>query len=137
MSARGTVDPSKLPPTESTAIQHIRRVHFQCCVWKSLSQFPCDPSLWGWKLESGVYSPIQTLSDCAPTDLLQFIRCKCKSGCTSNLCSCKKHGLKWVFACKNCRGCCENSEVNEHCFDLFIFKLVFRVSQMMKTTQKK
>ena len=112
MSARGIIDPSKLPPTESTAIEHTLRVYFQCLVWKTLQQFPSDPAAWGWNLDQGVYTPVMGSSTCAPDDLLQFIRCKCKSGCTSNLCSCKKHGLKCVFACKNCRGCCENGEVS-------------------------
>ena len=85
MSAKGIVDPSKLPPTESSANEHTMRVYFQCLVWKTLSQFPADPSTWGWKIEDGVYVPVQSSMECAPSDLLQFIRCKCKSGCTSNL----------------------------------------------------
>ena len=101
MSAHGTIDPSKLP----------LRAYFQCLVWKTLDPFPSDPCLWGWKLEDGLFTPIQSSNECAPADLLKFVRCKCKSGCTSNLCSCKKHGLTCVFACKNCRGDCENCEV--------------------------
>ena len=112
MSATGLVDPSKLPPTESTAFAHSLRVYYQCLVWGSLDQFQTDPGLWGWQLDDGAYSPIVTTSDCAPENILQFIRCKCKSGCHSNLCSCRKHGLKCVFACKNCRGDCGNGEVN-------------------------
>ena len=112
MSAKGLVDPCKLPPTESTAFEHSLRVHYQCLVWKHLDESHTDPANWGWKLQDGVYSPILTNSDCAPESFLQFIRCKCKSGCHSNLCSCRKHGLKCVFACKNCQGGCENGEVN-------------------------
>lgn len=111
MSARGLVEPSKLPPSESTAFAHSLRVYFQCLVWTSLDQTTTDPATWGWKLEDGVYSPILTTSDIAPENILQFIRCKCKAGCHSNLCSCRKHGLKCVFACKNCRGDCGNGEV--------------------------
>ena len=111
MSVKGLVDPNKLSPTTSTAHSHIMRVYFQCLVWRSLDQCAADPTHWGWKLDDDIYSPVVTNSDCAPSDILQFIRCKCKAGCTTNLCSCKKHGLKCVFACKNCRGDCENGEV--------------------------
>lgn len=112
MTAKGMIDPNKLPPTESAAHEHILRVYFQCLVWKSLKQFPSDPLQMGWKLEEGVYSPVLSKSECAPTDILNFIRCKCKAGCSSNLCSCKKHGLNCVLACTNCRGDCENGEVS-------------------------
>ena len=112
MFTKGVVDPSKMPPTESAAIQHTLRVYYQCTVWKPLRDFSFDPCLWGWVIEEGVYTPLQSSQECAPSNLLQFIRCKCKNSCSSNLCSCKKHGLKCVFACKNCRGSCDNSEVD-------------------------
>ena len=118
MSARRMIDPSKLPPCGSSANQHTLRAYFQCMDWRNLDPFPSDPSSWGWKFESEMYSPIQSSKECAPVDLLQFVRCKCKTGCSSTLCSCKKHGLNCVFACKKCRGACENSEVwlkNEFC----------------------
>ena len=85
---------------------------FQCLVWKTLMQMPKDPTHFGWKLEDGAYVPIASRLDCAPDDLLKFIRCKCKAGCTSNLCSCKKHGLICVPACKQCHGDCKNREVS-------------------------
>ena len=112
MSAKGMLDPNKLPPTESACDEHSLRVYFQCLVWKLLEQFPADPVSFGWKLENGVYAPITSKMPCAPPDLLNFVRCKCKTGCTSNLCSCRKHGLSCVAACKNCRGDCENCEVS-------------------------
>ena len=107
------MDPSKLPPTESSAIQHSRRAFFQCIVWKSLSHFPMDPKHLGWEMEEGTYTPTKSTKEVAPSELLEFIRCKCKAGCSSSLCSCKKHGLQCVFACKNCRGSCENYEVSK------------------------
>ena len=61
----------------------------------------------------GRYLPIATDLEAAPKDLLNVVRCKCQTEtnkpCSSNLCSCRKHGLHCVSACKNCNGeCCEN-----------------------------
>ena len=51
----------------------------------------------------------------APDNILCFIRCNCniskKRPCSTNTCSCKKHGLVCVSACGNCNGIdCENCE---------------------------
>ena len=51
--------------------------------------------------------------DPAPTDILNFIRCKCKASsqrqCFYNTCSCKKNALHCVVTCAECQGCdCEN-----------------------------
>ena len=55
----------------------------------------------------------------APDDLLQVIRCNCKltsrNPCGSNLCSCRRNGLKCVPACGDCRGLSGNNgnEIDE------------------------
>ncbi len=54
--------------------------------------------------------------DPAPEGLLKFIRCKCKlssrNPCSSNICSCHKHGLKCATACGDCHGKdCQNTEL--------------------------
>ena len=110
-SARGIVDPNKLPPTESATHQHILRTVYQATVWQKLDTDCIDPCEYGWCIVEGIYSPIATTEPCAPDNLLKFIRCKCKGGCKSANCSCKKHGLSCAVACQNCRGCCENSQV--------------------------
>ena len=51
----------------------------------------------------------------APDNILCFIWCNCniskKRPCSTNTCSCKKHGLVCVSACGNCNEIdCENSE---------------------------
>ncbi len=51
----------------------------------------------------------------APETLLKFVRCKCKlssrNPCGTNLCSCRKNGLKCATACGDCRGeNCKNAE---------------------------
>ena len=110
MAAKGIIDPSKLTPTENTAYYHVLRVYFQVLVWDTLDQFCVDPLEWGWKSTNGVLTPVQTDNECAPQDLLKFVRCQCKTGCRTAHYSCKRHGLRCVAACKHCRGDCENCE---------------------------
>ena len=107
MAAKGDVKPENLPPTESTAISHSLRVHQQTITWETLAATTPNPLQWGWK-------PIQTDENVAPSELLKFIRCSCKSlnnMCSTNQCTCKRYGLKCVAACGKCRGeTCENNE---------------------------
>ena len=52
--------------------------------------------------------PIKTDMQPAPESTLKFVSCKCKSTsktvCRKNLYSCRKHGLKCMIACGECRG---------------------------------
>ena len=114
-SSKTSVDPQKLPPTERAAHYHSLRVHLQVLIWKKLSNNDLDPKQWGWKLEGSVFTPVMTDLDAGPKSLLQFVRCKCKistrNPCGTNVCSCRKNGLKCVTACGNCHGeGCKNSE---------------------------
>ena len=113
MAATGSVDPSKLPPTENVAMLHCQRAVFQTKVWEKLDNFWADPCDFGWSVIQGIYTPTKSSVTCAPEDLLKLIRCKCKGGCRSAICSCKKHGLMCAVSCKNCRGSCENSKVTQ------------------------
>ena len=111
MAAKGTGDQSKLPPTENPAYLHCLRAIYQTTVWESLDVFCLDPCDYGWSVIEGAYTPTQSTVPCGPEDLLKLVRCKCRAGCLSGNCSCKKHGLKCAAACQNCRGDCENSQV--------------------------
>ena len=58
----------------------------------------------------------------APDNILCFIWCNCsiskKRPCSTNTCSCKKHGLVCVSACRNCNGIdCEKCENEVHMDD--------------------
>jgi len=106
--------PERLPPTENAARYHIYRVHLQVVQWKTLMTTDLKPEDWGWKIMDGRYEPILTDLAAAPDDILSVVRCKCKiegrRPCTTQLCSCMKHGLSCVAACKNCNGeQCENT----------------------------
>ena len=114
-SSKASLDPQKLPPTERAAHYHSLRVHLQVIIWKELSNNIFDPKQWGWKLEGSVFTPIMTDLHAAPDSLLKFVRCKCKlsskNPCSTNICSCRKNGLKCVTACGDCHGeGCNNSE---------------------------
>ena len=68
---------------------------------------------WGWRIDGDNLVPIKTDLEPAPVELLQYIRCKCKTSsrntCGTRLCSCRRNGLNCVDACGNCRGQeCEN-----------------------------
>ena len=111
------IDPHRLPPTARAAHYHSLRVHLQVILWKelSVSVSSLNPLSWGWKLNGSTLQPVMTDLEPAPQSLLKFIHCKCKlstaNPCGGNLCSCRKHGLKCVTACGDCRGeSCRNAE---------------------------
>ena len=107
------VVPERLPPTEDAAAYHVFRAHLQIMHWKCLSTLGFDTEEWGWRLCDGCYSPVTTDAMVAPDDILNIVRCKCHIGtrrpCATTQCSCWKHGLTCVMACKNCNGSsCDN-----------------------------
>ena len=110
-----TIKPQSLAPTVSANKYHSMRVHFQVIEWKTLMSVELNPLDWGWKLSNGHYCPIMTDLNAAPDNILRCIPCNCniskKRPCSTNTCSCKKHGLVCVSACGNCNGIdCENYE---------------------------
>ena len=101
--------PERLPPTENSAKFHILRTHHQVIQWNTLMAIDKDPTDWGWKLADGHCMAIASDQDAAPSELLKIIRCKCnisdkRQPCLSQLCTCFKHGLPCVAACKHCCG---------------------------------
>ena len=85
-------------------------------LYKDKSNNILDPKQWGWKLEGSVFTPILTDLHAAPDSLLKFVRCKCKllykNSCSTNICSCRKNGLKCVTACGDCHGDCHREGYN-------------------------
>ena len=106
--------PERLPPTENAARYHIFRVHLQAVQWMSLMSSDIKPERWGWQIVDGHYVPLDTDLDVVPAELLDFVKCKCRMDsrrpCSSHLCTCVKHGLPCLAACKHCNGqACENA----------------------------
>jgi len=104
-----------LPPTSAAAVYHSLRVYYQVQQWKGVALQPQD---WGWSLEDGKLLPIRTDLPAAHESLLEVIRCNCRSDCSTQRCTCKKHGLDCSAACGVCRGqSCTNSvapDLSEH-----------------------
>ena len=79
-------------------------------LWEKLTHedLQLDPEHWDWKLDCTALTPVMTDMTAAPETLLKCVRCKCKlssrNRCGTNVCSCRKNGLKCVTACGNCRG---------------------------------
>ena len=107
-------NPERLPPTENAALFHVWRVHFQVVQWQYLMEVELNAEEQGWKNENDLLVPTTTDLQVAPDDILNIISCKCKmvrkNPCSSQLCSCQKHGLHCVAACKHCCGkVCDNA----------------------------
>lgn len=108
-SSTVAVQPNKLPPTTAAAQFHSKRVYLQVQEWKHLRPI-LRPTAWGWELKDNALFPTYTDIAVAPSDLLHVIKCNCKTDCSTERCSCRKHGLVCSVACGECRGeCCMNS----------------------------
>jgi hypothetical protein len=105
------VEAHSLPPT-AAAKDHSLRVYHQVQEWKGEAEAePLNPEDWGWKLKGGHLMPILTDLPPAPKELLEMIRCGCKTGCITAKCTCRKHGLECTSLCGECRGtACTNAQ---------------------------
>lgn len=90
---------SLLPPTKSSAREHILRTYQQVQTW--LGNYN-DPEEWGWCKSYAGLQPIPTAAAPAPAELLKIISCKCAKGCTG-ACGCRKAGIKCSVIC-HCSG---------------------------------
>ena len=63
--------------------------------------------------------PVSVTEPPAPPNPIKIVRCSCKTGCKTMACSCRKHGLKCIDSCKECRGvsCLNYQEVDLDVFD--------------------
>ena len=112
----GKLSPERLPPTKGAVEQHALRVHAQICDWIALVTQDVDPIGRGWELQeaSNTLIPVMTNMQMAPDGLIKTVFCNCKFGerqCMSNICSCRKNGLKCISACGICEGkeCCNSN----------------------------
>ena len=82
-------------------------MHLQVPQWKNLSTDVLDPKEWGWKCVGDNLHPIKCDAEPTTSELLKFVRCKCNSNnkisCGGLTCTCKKHGLRSVAACRGWR----------------------------------
>lgn len=94
-----------LPPTCDSLSKHIERANFQSAVWLqclTAKQIIPSPINNGWKFDNGKLEIVWMTCPPAPDALLDSINCKCKSGCKTFRCSCKKANLAYTDLCTCC-----------------------------------
>lgn len=108
--------PEDMPPTETALKLHISRAHYIATIWKNAlnpSFKQLDPNNFGWKKDDFGFSPIYNTFQPAPDCVLNVIKCKCKKGCKTLACSCRKNRR---FCTEMC-GCCKHEDcTNAHDF---------------------
>ena len=63
---------------------------------------------WGWKVQDEQYYPVITNKHVASKELLEIVRCNCKTDCSTKRCTCRRNNLECSSACEQCRGICSN-----------------------------
>ena len=135
MTAKGDILPKKLPPTPWAGYYHSV---------KSTSASR-DMGINGrnksWSIGVGLETqwkllvPIMTDLDPASSQLLQFVRCNCKTENrrpSTSICFCRKHRLKCVSSCGACRAkSCENNDVRDLNFISHFYKGLKRSKRMI------
>ena len=109
MIAKKKLNPSRLPPSTSSATEHILRSYLQYHNWVTLDTASLNPLHYGWEMSSeGYYRPIPTKAAIAPAGMLNLICCNCsvevENPCQYLRCSCRKYGFKCLPACGQCHG---------------------------------
>ena len=99
--AKTFVKPEKLPPTEDSLFYHSQRVHYQIMKWHGNNSI--DAEKWGWRLHDGRLSPITTMRNPAPDNLLKVIACNCTGDCSSMNCGCRRGGYPCTYMCGKCQ----------------------------------
>ena len=105
--SKTAVHPRTLPPTSSSNRFHSLRVYHQVQEWMGNS---LPPEEWGWRVQDSCLIPVPSDQEPAPQTLFELVRCKCKSGCSTMRCNCRRQGLDCSLACTECRGMCANME---------------------------
>ena len=100
---KGTKDPEKLPPTQQSVLQHIKRAHYQSKIWYSstTSQSSMESPVGnGWIKDDDTshVKPNLIIDDPLPSQCLAITTCACKD-CGTSRCSCRSNQLKCIGAC--------------------------------------
>ncbi|XP_066924012.1 uncharacterized protein [Clytia hemisphaerica] len=98
----GKFEEEFLPPTSDVLFLHSLRANFQAFIWKHANiAFLYLPSFTehGWLRNDGNIVINWMDKPIAPDSVLNFIKCKCTTGCKNNRCSCVKALLKCTDLC--------------------------------------
>ena len=95
--AKRSLIPSRIPPTEAAATEHVLRAYLQYHNWVMLDTGSLNPLEYGWELtREGHFTPTSTKAAMAPTALLNLICCNCsvdvEKPC-SKRCSCRRRDM--------------------------------------------
>ena len=97
--------------TSAAAAYHSQRAYFQIQQWKGIT---LKPENWGWKLTAGKLPPVRADLPPAHASLLEVVGCNCRTDCSTQKCTCRKHGLDCSPACGECKGhSCTNSAASD------------------------
>ena len=103
----GSFSDECLPPTRDCLKKHVQRANYQAFIWKrcllALIVAP-SPVGRGWELKDEELTIHWMTSNVTPDQLLEFVNCGCKKGCSTQRCSCLKAGLRCTELCK-CQNC--------------------------------
>ena len=113
-TSTSALEPKKLPPTTSAAQFHSLRTFYQVQEWMTLGEVGLNPKDWGWEIQDDILFPVYTNAAAAPEELLNIVKCNCKTDCTSARCSCRRHGLVCTTGCGECRGESCTNRVDDH-----------------------
>ena len=87
--------------------EHIKRVRLQSRVWFQATimqqQQPFEPLNFGYyKNTDGQILPVTTKVLPAPQAVIELVRCRCKTDCSTLRCSCRKNNLPCTELCSGC-----------------------------------
>ena len=104
----GKCSDETLPPNFDSLLKHMERANFQATIWNRCLSPNLNVSLPqnnGWLLSDGQLEIAWMTKPAAPDSLIEFVQCKCKTGCQTMRCSCLKSGLKCTDFCQcvNCQ----------------------------------
>lgn len=114
----GKCSDETLPPNFDSLLKHIERANFQANIWNrclspNLNLPP--PENNGWLISNGQLEIAWMTKPAAPDSLLEFVQCKCRTGCKTMRCSCLKSSLKCTDFCQcdNCQNGKEDANSDE------------------------
>ena len=106
----------QLPPTLDALKQHLLRCNYQAYIWKHATSPQLNmPSFlqYGWIMDGDELKIKWLSNEVAPDSILNFVSCKCASGCETRRCSCRKAELTCSDLCQ-CSNCCNSkSDLDE------------------------
>ena len=114
----GKCSDETLPPNFESLLKHIGRANFQATVWNQCLSSNLNvplPENNGWLVSEGQLEISWMTKPATPDSLIEFVQCKCKTGCETMRCSCLKSGLRCTDFCQcvNCQNGKENANLDD------------------------